>query len=427
MLQRAVQLTRTRSAPASRRVATLGTVPLMAGTDKGARDRSNCATVTYHAVPELQCRPRVLSLPDCLSDPMMIWPRCVFVALVLLAPSAAEAVQPVRMGSGAMTFDTVPGWGLRPDGSSAIGPTHGAVVVDKAGNIYTSADRGVYVFSPDGKVIHSFLDSDYHRLHDMEIREEDGEEFIYGARNANAEGIKFNVKTGEIVLRLKFPDESGLNLKKISPTAITVAPNGDIFLSDGYGSNTIFKYDSSGKYLSHFGKRGDGLQEFHTAHGMTLDTRYSPPRLLICDRNHVPQHFNDAKLTRGRLLHYDLDGNFIQVVATDSGCRRRFRFKETMCRYRTCMVGSSSSTKRTPSSPSWETIRTHRKGGAIRFLKTSGSKAFSVAHTDRIGMPTATCMSKIGMSRAHHETGTSSLNSVRVRPEVVRPYSGRTS
>ena len=62
---------------------------------------------------------------------------------------------PVRMGSGAMTFDTVPGWGLRPDGSSAIGPCHGSVVIDKAGNIYTSAQAGVFVFSPEGTVVQS--------------------------------------------------------------------------------------------------------------------------------------------------------------------------------------------------------------------------------------------------------------------------------
>ena len=47
----------------------------------------------------------------------------------------------------------------------------------------------------------------------------------------------------------------------------------------------------------HFGTKGNGLKEFNTAHGMTLDTRYSPPRLLICDRNHQP---------KGRLLHYSL-------------------------------------------------------------------------------------------------------------------------
>ena len=180
------------------------------------------------------------------------------------------------MGAGAMTFDTVPGWGLRPDGHSALGPTHGAVVIDKAGNIYTSADKGVVVFSPDGKVIQEYLGHQYSSIHDMEIRDEEGTEFIYGARNNNAEGIKFNAHTGEIVLKLPFPQESGLNLKKFNPTAITVAPNGDIFLSDGYASNHIFKFDKTGKYLMHFGSPGNDLKQFNTAHGMTLDTRYEP-------------------------------------------------------------------------------------------------------------------------------------------------------
>lgn len=239
------------------------------------------------------------------------------VACLLITPTltraqdtAQHAVQPVRMGAGIMTFDTVPGWGLRPDGQSAIGSTHGGVVVDKAGNIYTSAQAGVFVFSPDGKVVQSYLGDDYSNIHDMEIREEQSGEYIYGARNQNAEGIKFNARSGEIVLRLPLPAESGLSLEKFSPTAITVAPNGDIFLSDGYASNHIFKFDSSGKYLMHFGEKGNERQQFNTAHGMTLDTRYEPARLLICDRNHKP---------KGRLVHYDLDGNFIEEVITGLG------------------------------------------------------------------------------------------------------------
>jgi hypothetical protein len=221
-----------------------------------------------------------------------------------------KKVQPVRMGCGLMTFDTVPGWGLRPDGQSALGPTHGAVVIDKGGNVYTSANKGVVVFSPDGKVVHEYLSPDFTNLHDMEIRDEGGVEYIYGARNANAEGIKFDAHSGEIALRLPFPKESGLDLKQFNPTAITVAPNGDIFLSDGYASNHIFKFDKTGKYLKHFGAKGNDLKQFNTAHGMTLDTRYDPPRLLICDRNHQP---------KGRLLHYDLDGNFIEEVVTGLG------------------------------------------------------------------------------------------------------------
>lgn len=238
----------------------------------------------------------------CLSA-CLIWSSLTF-------SGTASAVEPVRMGAGAMTFDTVPGWGLRPDGNPATGPTHGGVVVDGAGNVYCSADQGVFVFSPEGQVVHSFLDDDYTNLHDIEIRREGDAEFIYGARNKNAEGIKFNAKTGEVVLRLPFPKESGLELKRFSPTAITVAENGDIYLSDGYASNHIFRFDASGKYLSHFGTKGNGLKQFNTAHGMTLDTRYEPNRLLICDRNHKP---------KGRLLHYSLDGEFIEEVVTGIG------------------------------------------------------------------------------------------------------------
>jgi hypothetical protein len=223
---------------------------------------------------------------------------------------AADTPQPVRMGCGLMTFDTVPHWGLGPDGKSVLGPCHGGVAVDKDGNIYTSAHAGVFVFTPDGKLIRTFPGDKYSDIHDLKIREEPGGEFIYGARNVAAEGIKFNVRTGDIALKLPFPKESGLDLKKFSPTAIAVAPNGDIFLSDGYASDHIFKFDKAGKYLMHFGTKGNGLKEFNTAHGMTLDTRYSPPRLLICDRNHQP---------KGRLLHYSLDGEFIGEVVTGLG------------------------------------------------------------------------------------------------------------
>src|SRR4051794_12515621 len=150
---------------------------------------------------------------------------------------AADGPQPVRMGCGLMTFDTVPNWGLAPDGKSSIGPCHGGVAVGKDGSIYTSAHAGVFVFSPDGQVIRRFLGDRYSDIHDLKVRQEEGREFLYGARNNNAEGIKFDAMTGEIVLKLPFPEESGLKLTKFNPTAIAVAPNGDIYLADGYASD----------------------------------------------------------------------------------------------------------------------------------------------------------------------------------------------
>lgn len=239
------------------------------------------------------------------------------VAIGLSLPGVAAAaakVKPVRTGSGVMTFETVPGWGLLPNGKSALGPTHGGVVIDKAGNIYTSAGKGVVAFSPDGKVIREYLGKDYSNMHDVEIREEGGVEYIYAARNAAAEGIKFNIADGKIVMKLGYPRESKLTPEgkafPFKPTAITVARNGDIFLANGYATNHIFKFDKTGKYLMHFGERGNGMKQFNTAHGMTLDTRYEPNRLLICDRNHKPH---------GRLVHYSLEGEFIGEVVTGLG------------------------------------------------------------------------------------------------------------
>ena len=323
--------------------------------------------------------------------------RSTSVALALafgLAPPAlaADKTQPVRMGCGLMTFDTVPGWGLGPDGKSVIGPCHGGVVVDKDGNIYTSAHAGVFVFSPEGKVLRSFLGDKYSDIHDMKIREEADGEFIYGARNANAEGIKFNAQTGEIVLKLPFPEESGLKLKKFNPTAITVAPNGDIFLSDGYASNHIFKFDKTGKYLMHFGTKGNGLKEFNTAHGMTLDTRYSPPRLLICDRNHQP---------KGRLLHYDLDGEFIDEVVTGLGMPTsavgpgRLRLRAGPAR----AAGHPRQEQHDHRGPRLQ--RRPREAGELqRAAGASGSRGSSAARTARPGTRTATCTSRTGTSPA---------------------------
>src|SRR5262245_31246299 len=89
----------------------------------------------------------------------------VTLPLILALPvHAADKVQPVRMGCGLMTFDTVPGWGLRPDGTSALGPTHGGVVVDKEGNVYVSANKGVVVFTPDGKVVKEYLGDQYSNI-----------------------------------------------------------------------------------------------------------------------------------------------------------------------------------------------------------------------------------------------------------------------
>lgn len=237
------------------------------------------------------------------------WFVVTTIVSCLLPPlSAADAARPVRMGCGIMTFDTVPGWGLGEDGRSVLGSTHGGVAVDGSGTIWTSSSLGIFGFAPDGKVVRRFLGDAYSNIHDLKVVREGDTDFLYGARNVAGEGIKVHPITGEVVLKLTLPKESGL--ERWSPTAITVAPGGDIYVADGYASNRIFRYDREGRFLAAFGVAGNGLDQFNTAHGMTLDARYDPPRLLVCDRNHAP---------KGRLVHYSLDGQFIEEVVTGLG------------------------------------------------------------------------------------------------------------
>ncbi len=55
--------------------------------------------------------------------------------MLLIIDKPTYATEPVRMGCGFMTFDTVPEWGLDSEGNSQIGATHGRVVVESAGEV----------------------------------------------------------------------------------------------------------------------------------------------------------------------------------------------------------------------------------------------------------------------------------------------------
>ncbi len=215
---------------------------------------------------------------------------------------------PVVTGSGANTFQTVPDWGHIP-GKINIGPTHGAVVIDKAGLIYTSTDsaRGIYVFKPDGTLV-TTLAAEFTGIHGMNIREENGEEFIYAAHLKGKQALKLKLD-GTVVLKIPFPQEAAALYpngdKDYKPTAIAVAPSGEIFVSDGYGLSYIHKFDAAGKYLKTFGGKGTEDGKFMTSHGLAIDTRGAKPLLLVCDR------------ANKRIQELDFDGNFVGVITTD--------------------------------------------------------------------------------------------------------------
>ncbi len=186
-----------------------------------------------------------------------------------------------------------------------LGPCHGGVVLDKAGNIYVTTDtkRGIVVFSPEGKFLRAVGPT---RIHGLEVREENGVEYIYAARPTDHEVLKLKLD-GEREWAIEFPKEAGIykDAKGFNPCAVTVAPDGSIFIADGYGANYVLKFDKDRKFVKAFGGPGEEEGKFKTCHGIALDTRLDKPLLLVCNRNN------------NRVEYWDLDGNFVKVIQKD--------------------------------------------------------------------------------------------------------------
>lgn len=216
---------------------------------------------------------------------------------------------PVRTGNGIWSYEAVPHWGELPDGK-IIGPTHGGVVVDdESGLIYVSTDSelSVIVYQPDGKFLRTIAPQ-CRGFHAMMIRQENGKPVIYGAQLNGKKPPNRVCKIdteGKLLLEIPNAITGEVPGGWSGVTGVTVAPDGAIFASMGYGSNIIHKFDAAGKLLKSFGEKGPAEQHFNTPHGLAVDTRFGKPRLLVADRE------------KRRLVHFDMEGNWIGVHASN--------------------------------------------------------------------------------------------------------------
>jgi len=83
-----------------------------------------------------------------------------------------------------------------------------------------------------------------------------------------------------------------------APSAVLVAPNGNIFVADGHGGNTnarIVKFDKTGKFIKTWGQKGSGPGDFDGPHALAMDSR---GRLFVADRsnNRIQIYDQDGKL-----------------------------------------------------------------------------------------------------------------------------------
>ena len=70
------------------------------------------------------------------------------------------------------------------------------------------------------------------------------------------------------------------------PNAVLVAPNGNIFVSEGHASTEgstarVLKFDSNGRFIKSWGKLGKGPGEFDQPHALAMDSK---GRLFVADR-----------------------------------------------------------------------------------------------------------------------------------------------
>ncbi|MBI5822378.1 MAG: 6-bladed beta-propeller [Verrucomicrobia bacterium] len=190
-------------------------------------------------------------------------------------------------------YEVAPNWPQRPP-DVCCGAVPG-VALDKVENvwIHTRTNMTVQVFAPDGRYLRGWeRESTSCVAHYIRI---DKEQNVWLADVGLHVVRKFSPDR-KLLLTLGTPGVAGEDETHFyKPTDMTVAPNGDIFVSDGYGNSRIVRFDRNGRYITAWGKMGNKPGEFSLPHSIVCDSK---GRLYVADRNNIRiQVFNaDGKL-----------------------------------------------------------------------------------------------------------------------------------
>jgi peptidylamidoglycolate lyase len=146
------------------------------------------------------------------------------------------------------------------------------MVLDKSGRIFMTTDdtrNNILIFNKDGKILGSW-GHEYPGAHGLTLHNEGDEEFLYIADYERNQVIKTRLD-GRVVRLFEWPADSGKYSSKseFHPTETAIAPNGDVFVADGYGKDYIVHYGVNGSLKNIFG----GPELLKNAHGIALDTR----------------------------------------------------------------------------------------------------------------------------------------------------------
>ncbi len=208
-------------------------------------------------------------------------------------------------------------WGQLPGGRKwgstagiAVGPDGNIWAIDRCGafgsrgtNCAESPLDPILKFDPSGKLLKSFGKGLFVSPHKITV-DHDGNLWVAdnGLKDGKGQQVfKFD-QDGKILLTLGKAGVTGPGLDTFDqPTEVAVAPNGDIFVADGHGEKStanarMMKFDSHGKFIKTWGKKGTGIGEFDCPHTLAFD---SQGRLFVGDRQN------------NRIQIFDQDGHFI--------------------------------------------------------------------------------------------------------------------
>lgn len=230
----------------------------------------------------------------------------LFAAFAALAAPAPEAAPP--------TWTAGPDPLQLPGDLPSIGNQHGDVAVSANGDLYVSVMQGLraglQVYAADGTYLRNVKDAPTD-FHGFVIHQGPDGEFIYGPQLGGGKIVKLTLE-GEVVLTIPgeaIPKEYWLVNPQTGQAALrltgcAVVPNGDIFVTDGYATDYVHRFNAKGEYLATFGGKA-APYGFKTLHKIAIDTRFDPPRLVGTDR------------ANNRVVHLSLEGELLGEIATD--------------------------------------------------------------------------------------------------------------
>lgn len=212
-----------------------------------------------------------------------------FAIALLLIGNCCLAAEPTAKPEAAwqpVPFLTLPdGWSL---GACS------AVAENSKGEIFVfhRGEHPLIVCDASGKVLRSFGDGIIGSAHGLRI---DANDDVWVTDVGNHLVVKFDPQ-GKVLMKLGTgkPGDGPSEFNK--PTDIAFGPNGEFYVTDGYGNSRVTKFSPSGAPLYSWGTPGKQRGEFRIPHSIVRDAK---GRLLVGDReNDRIQIFDEA----GKLL-----------------------------------------------------------------------------------------------------------------------------